>query len=245
MKIRLANFISAYLVQRGIRDVFSVVGGGAMHLNDALGHQQGLRVTYHHHEQAAAMAAEAYYRVHNRVACASVTSGPGGPNAITGVLCAFTDSIPMLVLSGQVPRTSSAESTGSDVRFFGVQEADIISTVKKMTKYAVTVNEPEKIKYHLDKALHLTASGRPGPVWLDIPLDVQGALIDPDALSEFSPLEVPPDRDAITDSMLRDILARIQGAERPVLIAGSGINALVAASLLARKGRKVLCPSAA
>lgn len=224
MKIRLANFISAYLVQRGIRDVFSVVGGGAMHLNDALGHQQGLRVTYHHHEQAAAMAAEAYYRVHNRVACASVTSGPGGTNAITGVLCAFTDSIPMLVISGQVPRTSSAASTGSDVRFFGVQEADIISTVKKMTKYAVTVNEPEKIKYHLDKALHLAASGRPGPVWLDIPLDVQGALIDPDALSEFSPLEVPPDRDAITDSTLRDILARIQGAERPVLIAGSGIR---------------------
>ncbi len=224
MKIRLANYISQYLLQHGISNIFSVVGGGAMHLNDALGHQQGLYVTYTHHEQAAAMAAEAYYRVNNQLACACVTSGPGGTNAITGVLCAFTDSIPMLVLSGQVPRTSSAASTNAGVRFFGVQEANIISAVKTMTKYAVTINDPEKIRYHLEKALYLAKSDRPGPVWLDIPLDVQGAIIDTDELNGFSQQEIPPDHDVITNGILQKILTKIQTAERPIIIAGSGIR---------------------
>lgn len=224
MQIKLSKYISEFLVENGFTNIFSVVGGGSMHLNDAFGHQDGLHVTYHHHEQAAAMAAEAFFRVNNQMSCTCVTSGPGATNAITGCLCAYTDSIPVLFISGQVPRGNSAASTGTKVRFFGIQEVDIVSAVKSMTKYAVTVNEPLEIRYHLEKALQLARSGRPGPVWLDIPLDVQGAIIETVDLKKYHKQSQKNQHELEDEQILVKLLEKIQSSERPVIIAGNGIR---------------------
>jgi acetolactate synthase-1/2/3 large subunit len=167
MKQRLADYVADFLVSRGVRDVFSVVGGGAMHLNDALGHNPGLHVTYQHHEQACAMAAESYARIENRIAALCVTTGPGGTNALTGVVGGWLDSIPMFVISGQVRYDTTARfaekfTDGLPLRAVGDQEYDIVKSVKPMTKYAVMIEDPKTIRYHLERAWHLAVSGRPG-----------------------------------------------------------------------------------
>ncbi len=153
MKQRLADYVAHFLVTRGVTDVFSVVGGGAMHLNDALGHNPGLKVTYNHHEQACAIAAEAYARLDNRIAAVCVTTGPGGTNALTGVVGGWLDSIPMFIISGQVRYDTTArfaeKATGAVVRAMGDQEYDIVKTVAPMTKYAVMIEDPMTIRYHL------------------------------------------------------------------------------------------------
>lgn len=187
MRIKVSNYIAGKLVEAGICQVFSVTGGGAMHLNDGLGHQEGLTCTYNHHEQACAMAAEAYARIHNRIAAVCVTTGPGGTNAITGVAGGWLDSIPMLVLSGQVRYDTTARWSGVGIRAMGDQEFDICRAVECMTKYCEMVIEPKRIRYCLEKALYLAQSGRPGPCWLDIPLDVQGAFVEADELAGFDP----------------------------------------------------------
>ena len=172
MKIRLADYVANFLIEHGVTDVFSVVGGGAMHLNDALGHCEGLKVTYNHHEQACAIAAEAYARINNKIAAVCVTTGPGGTNALTGVLCGWLDSIPMFVISGQVRYDTTArfaqKATGAVLRAMGDQEYDIVKSVDNMTKYACMIEEPTQIKYCLEKAWHLATTGRPGPVWIDL-----------------------------------------------------------------------------
>ena len=185
MKIKVSNYIAQKLVESGIRQVFTVTGGGAMHLNDALGHQPGLRSLYQHHEQACAIAAEAYARIHNRIGLLCVTTGPGGTNAITGVVGGWLDSIPMLVLSGQVRYDTTARWSGVGIRAMGDQEFDIVKSVACMTKYSEMVTDPLRIRYCLEKALYLAYSGRPGPSWLDIPLDVQGAYVDTEQLAGF------------------------------------------------------------
>ena len=185
MKIKVSNYISQKLVEEGINQVFTVTGGGAMHLNDALGHQKGLRCLYQHHEQACAMAAEAYARIHNKIGLLCVTTGPGGTNAITGVVGGWLDSIPMLILSGQVRYDTTARWTGLGIRAMGDQEFEITRAIDCMTKYSEMVIDPLRIRYCLEKALYLAQSGRPGPAWLDIPLDVQGAYVDPDQLAGF------------------------------------------------------------
>ena len=178
MKIRLADYVADFLVEHGVTDCFSVVGGGAMHLNDALGHKEGLKVTYNHHEQACAMAAEAYARLDNRIAAVCVTTGPGGTNAITGVVCGWLDSIPMFVISGQVRYDTTAryalKHAGAEVRALGDQEYDITKSVSAMTKYAVMIEDPKDIRYALEKGWHLARTGRPGPVCIDIPVNFQG-----------------------------------------------------------------------
>ncbi|MDE7305804.1 MAG: thiamine pyrophosphate-binding protein, partial [Clostridia bacterium] len=175
MKIKVAKYISEFLVERGIKDCFLVTGGGAMHLDDALGHQDGLKCTFNHHEQACAIAAEAYTRATGKLAAVCVTSGPGGTNAITGVIGGWLDSIPMFIISGQVKRETTTWSCPDlGLRQLGDQEFDIIHSVSNMTKYAVMVTEPNEIAYHLEKALYLAQDGRGGPVWIDVPLDVQG-----------------------------------------------------------------------
>ena len=171
--VKLSDWVAETLSQQGIRDVFMLTGGGAMHLNHSLGTHPALTTTFTHHEQALAMAAEAYYRLTNRLAVVNVTSGPGGTNAITGVYGAFVDSIGMLVISGQVKTETTVRRTGLPLRQYGDQELDIEPIVTPITKYATMVTDPRSIRYHLEKALYLAASGRPGPVWLDIPLDVQ------------------------------------------------------------------------
>ena len=180
---RIADYIADFLVAHGIKDVFTVVGGGAMHLNDAFGHHSGLHCTYNHHEQASAIAAEAYARIENTPACLCVTTGPGGTNAITGVLCSWLDSIPMFVVSGQVRYDTTARYTsqfteGLPLRAVGDQEYDIVKSVTPMTKYAVMIEDPSTIRYELEKAWHLATTGRPGPVWIDVPVNFQGMKIE-------------------------------------------------------------------
>ncbi|MBQ2773486.1 MAG: thiamine pyrophosphate-binding protein, partial [Clostridia bacterium] len=167
MKIRLADYVADFLVSHGITDCFTVTGGGAMHLNDALGHKEGLRCTYNHHEQACAIAAEAYARIDNRIAAVCVTTGPGGTNAITGVVGGWLDSIPMLILSGQVRYDTTARGMGLGIRAGGDQEFDITEAVACMTKYCEMIEDPKRIRYALEKALYLATTGRPGPCWID------------------------------------------------------------------------------
>lgn len=185
MKIKVSDYIAQKLVESGIRQVFTVTGGGAMHLNDALGHHPGLSCLYQHHEQACAMAAEAYARIHNRIGLLCVTTGPGGTNAITGVVGGWLDSIPMLILSGQVRYDTTARWSKVGIRAMGDQEFDIVKAVDCMTKYSEMIVDPLRIRYCLEKALYLAYSGRPGPAWLDIPLDVQGAYVDTEMLAGF------------------------------------------------------------
>lgn len=225
MKQKVSNYIADYLVSYGITDIFTVTGGGAMHLNDAFGHHPNLHCTYNHHEQASAMAAEAYARLDNRIAAVCVTSGPGATNAITGVLGGWMDSIPMLVISGQVRYATTVRSSGLKLRSMGVQEYDISPSVKPMTKYAVMITDPYEIRYHLERALYLASHGRPGPVWLDIPLDVQGAVVETEDLRIYSPAE---DQDQIVPSVSGEtvgkILDKIEAAKRPVLFPGNGVR---------------------
>lgn len=185
MRVKVSNYIAGKLVEEGIRHVFTVTGGGAMHLNDGLGHQEGLECIYNHHEQACAMAADSYARIHNRMAAVCVTTGPGGTNAITGVVGGWLDSIPMLVLSGQVRYDTTARWSGVGIRAMGDQEFDICRAVACMTKYCEMVIDPKRIRFCLEKALYLAKSGRPGPCWLDIPLDIQGAFVETDGLDGF------------------------------------------------------------
>ncbi len=186
--IRVADYIFRRLADWGATDTFVLTGGGAMHLNDALGREPRMRYTCMHHEQSCAMAAESYARVSGRPAIVSVTTGPGAINALNGVFGAWTDSIPMLVISGQVKReTCKASYPGScaKLRQFGDQEVDIVRMAQGVTKYAEIVLDPNSIRYHLERAWHLATHGRPGPCWLDIPVDVQSAQIDEDSLTGY------------------------------------------------------------
>ena len=219
--------VSDYLVQlcseAGIKDVFVVNGGGAMHLNDSFGHSPLMRCTYHHNEQACAMAAEAYARVEQQPALALVTSGPGATNAMTGVLCAWMESIPMLVISGQVRYATTVRSSGLNLRSMGIQEFDITKAACAMTKYAVMIERKEDVRFCAEKALWEMTHGRKGPVWLDVPLDVQAADIDPETLRGFSP-DSSEDHD-YSPELIGQIIDRLQKAERPVLFGGYGVHA--------------------
>lgn len=197
-----------------------------MHLNDALGHQDGLKCTFNHHEQACSIAAEGYTRMTGRLAAVCVTSGPGGTNAITGVMGGWVDSIPMFVLSGQVKRETTTWSCPEiGLRQLGDQEFDIIHSVSNMTKYAVMLTNPDEVAYHMEKALYLAQHGRGGPVWLDIPLDVQGAQIETDALKHFLPgSEKPWEIPSVSSAAARMILEKIRNAKAPLLLAGTGIR---------------------
>ncbi len=223
--IRVADYIARTLAEHGVRHVFMVTGGGAMHLNDAIGRCQGLTYVCCHHEQACSMAADSYFRLSNRLAAVNVTTGPGGTNAITGVFGAWTDSLGMVVVSGQVKWETLVRSTDLPLRQLGDQEVDIIRLVEPITKYAVIVTDPKTIRYHLERAIHLARTGRPGPVWLDVPINVQGAIVDETTLPAYDPRE---DRIAFAtkdlDAACREVLARLRAAERPVIMAGSGVR---------------------
>lgn len=222
MRVRVATLIADFLAAHGVRHVFSVTGGGAMYLNDALGHHATLRVVYCHHEQACAMAAEGHARMTGEVAAVCVTSGPGGTNAITGVLGAWTDSVPMLVLSGQVKRETLVRTYGLPLRQLGDQEYDIVKSVAPMTKYAHTVMEPCEVMYHLERAWHLCTSGRQGPVWLDVPIDVQAAEVESESLAHFVAKEGATPM--LREEQLDAIEARFLAARRPVLLVGTGVR---------------------
>ena len=228
--MRVADYVAHALADHGIRHVFLVTGGGAMHLNDAIGRCRELEYIANHHEQACAMAAQGYFRATGKLAAVNVTTGPGGTNAITGVYGAWVDSLGMVVISGQVKYETLVRSTALPLRQLGDQEVDITKLVGSITKYAHMVTEPESIRFHLEKAIHLARTGRPGPVWLDIPINVQFALVDPEVLQGYIP-EAADDPAAAGclrgDALARvavDVLARLRRAERPVILPGSGVR---------------------
>lgn len=229
MKQRLADYVADFLVGKGVTDVFSVVGGGAMHLNDALGHNENLKVTYNHHEQACAIAAEAYARLENKIAAVCVTTGPGGTNALTGVVGGWLDSIPMFIVSGQVRYDTTAryalQFTETPLRAMGDQEYDIVKSVEPMTKFAYMVEDPKTIRWALEKAWHLATTGRPGPVWIDIPVNYQGCYIETEELEGYDPAEddalLPP---PVEEDVIQTVLEKIRKAKRPVFHAGYGIR---------------------
>ena len=223
--VRVADYVARAMADHGIEHVFLVTGGGAMHLNDAIGREKRLRWVACHHEQACAMAAEAYARMSGRVAAVNVTTGPGGTNAVTGVFGAWVDSLPVLVVSGQVKWETTVASTGLPLRQLGDQEIDIVSIVRSITKYAVMVTDPSTIRYHLERALHVATQGRPGPVWIDMPGNVQGAMVDPDTLKGFEPDADPSPRPPLqSTAAAAEVLARLARAERPVILVGSGVR---------------------
>lgn len=220
MKKRIADLIFETLVRYNINICFAVAGGGAMHLDNALGLNKDIEKIFNHHEQACTIAAEGYAKITGQMAIACVTSGPGATNALTGVMGAWVDSVPMIVLSGQVRYSLTAEATGLPLRFRGPQEFDIINSVKNMTKYAVMLREPGKAVYELEKAIHIAMTGRRGPVWLDIPLDIQGAEVEEKELQHFKPEETLV---SCSEKEFFKLEEMIKKAERPVILAGNGI----------------------
>lgn len=225
MKIKVSDYIAATLVKHGIQHVFMITGGGAMHLNNSLGKHPNLECIFNHHEQACAMAAESYARLTHNMAAVCVTSGPGGTNAITGVLGAWLDSVPMIIISGQVRFDTTVRSTDLNLRQLGDQEFDIVNSVANMTKYAVMVTKPQEIRYHLERALSLAKVGRPGPCWIDVPLNIQGAEVDENELIPYNPeediKELPP---LVSNDTIKDVIDRIKLSKRPVLLAGSAVR---------------------
>ena len=223
--IKLSDYVAEFLVRHGIKQVFMVVGGGAMHLDDSLARNNELDLLFNHHEQACSMAAESYARINGHPACVCVTTGPGGINAMTGVAGAYLDSIPMIVISGQVRYDTAVRSTGLPLRSLGDQEFDITLSAKNMTKYAQMITSASDIRKEMEKAYHLAVSGRPGPVWIDIPVDIQAKMIDPDTLESYDPskdkIDVP---EPVTDYTVSEVISKIKNAKRPVLYAGSGIR---------------------
>ncbi len=218
-KIKLSDYIAKRLKEHGVEHFFMVSGGGAMHLNDSLGH--AIPYTANHHEQACAIAAEGYARINQKLGVVNITTGPGGLNCLNGVFGQWTDSVPVLYISGQVKySTTMASCPNIPLRQLGDQEVDIITSVKHLTKYAKMITEPNEIKYHIDRAIYEATTGRMGPVWLDIPMNVQGAIIDEDNLIEFE----PPKNKIVYDLKIDKIIEKLNNAKSPLIIAGNGLH---------------------
>lgn len=224
MIVKISDYIADFLVKNGIRHAFTITGGGAMHLNDSLGHKEGLHCIYNHHEQACAIAAEGYCRLSGDLAAVCVTSGPGGTNALTGVLGGWLDSIPMFIISGQVKQETTIHAADVPLRQLGDQEFNITDCVAPMTKYAKFLNNPKEVSYHLEKALYLCKSDRGGPVWLDVPLDIQAAKVDTEEMIHFDPSELEKVVPAYDEKITEQIIEKIKTAKRPVILAGTGIR---------------------
>lgn len=234
MEVRVADFIADFLVKNNINKCFTVTGGGAMHLNDAFGHCKDLDCIYNHHEQASSMAAEGYTRYTGNMAAVCVTSGPGGTNTLTGVMGAWLDSIPMIIISGQMKYCTTIESTSVPLRQLGFQEFNIIDAVKCMTKYAKMITKPEEIVYELEKALFIAKNGRPGPVWIDIPVDIQGTKIDISKLShyEFKSKDEVMFNKKVDNKIIDEMISKIKQAKKPVILVGNGVRIAGANDLL-------------
>jgi acetolactate synthase-1/2/3 large subunit len=221
--MKLTDYLVQFLVDRGIDRVFGLTGGAVVHLFESAAQHPGMTPVFCHHEQAAAFAAQAYARIRNRPGAAFVTTGPGTTNAMTGAAAAWLDSVPCIYFSGQTRLAHTTRNTR--VRQIGIQQLDILKLVESITKYAVMIDDARMVRYHLEKAFHLATTGRPGPVWIDLPLDFQWAAIEPDTLPRFDPGEraLQPVEDAMDDQVRRcaDLFAQ---AKRPVVLAGYGVR---------------------
>ncbi|MBO6119860.1 MAG: thiamine pyrophosphate-binding protein [Lachnospiraceae bacterium] len=252
MKIKLSDFVADFLVENGITDGFTVVGGGAMHLNDSFGHKDGLNILYCHHEQACSISAEAYARLNNKIALVNVTTGPGGINALNGVACAYLDSLPMIVVSGQVRYDTTLvyakKYDNANLRSLGDQEFNIVKTVETMTKYSVMIEDPNDIKFHLERALYLSTHGRMGPVWIDIPVDFQATIIDTDKLRTYYGTD--ENKNDISqnefcdfdEKKINEVLNILRKAKRPIIYAGYGIRLSGAYEVFKRVINKIKVP---
>lgn len=242
MKVRVSDYIAQFFAEHNIKTIFTVVGGGAMYLNDSFGHHPLLRCVYNHHEQASSMAAEAYYRVHNEMAGLCVTSGPGAINALNGVAGAYQDSIPMIVISGQCKSTLTVRKNGLTLRTLGPQEFDIVPALGSFTKYAEMILDASNIRYCLEKAFYMAQNGRPGPCWLDIPVDIQGSYIDTDMLKGFT-ADVAEAVSANRIQREADLaIERLKHAKRPIIYAGNGIRIAQGAETLLEFSEKTNIP---
>ena len=225
--IKVSDYILGFLADRGVKHIFMITGGASMHVNESIGCEKRIQYVCNHHEQACAMAAEGYARLTGELGVISVTTGPGAVNTLNGVYGAYTDSVPMLILAGQVRRDTCARVRGmTNIRQLGDQEADMLGMVQGITKYAVLVSDPSTIRYHLEKAYHLATTGRPGPCWLDLPVDVQAVKLDPAALRGYDPSEDDPKIDQ--EEMSRQcgqVIEKLESAKRPVILAGTGVRA--------------------
>lgn len=222
--MRVSDVIAEFIYALGVETVFTVTGGGAMFLNDAVAAHPKLKAVCNHHEQASAMAAVGYAKLRNSYACAILTTGCGATNALTGLLDAWQDNVPCIFISGQVKRKETSHNASVKLRQFGVQEADIIPVVSSLTKYATMINNPSDILYELEKMAFVAKSGRPGPVWLDVPMDVQGATVNIDELRHFQPSELESAKQSPTEKQIDELKARFAKAKRPIIIAGNGIR---------------------
>jgi acetolactate synthase-1/2/3 large subunit len=219
--MKLSDFVFEFIESKGIDTVFTVSGGGCMHLIDSLGKNKKLKYVCNHHEQACTMAAEGYAKTKGIPGCVLVTTGPGGTNTLTGVLCAYQDSIPMIIISGQVPSDQLSKGTGC--RQIGQQEFNIIDTVKTMTKYSTTILKKNDILYELEKAYHFASSGRPGPVWIDIPLDLQSSEIDISSLKLFKKANNSFLNKCIDKCKLIQFKKLLEKSKKPMIVVGNGV----------------------
>lgn len=238
--IKLSDYVAKYLFEHKIKDIFLISGGGAMHLNDSFGNYKGLNYHCNHHEQASAISAEGYYRATGKMCAVNVTTGPGGLNTLTGVMGQWTDSVPVIYISGQVKYETTIKSCPSlKLRQLGDQEVDIISVVKPLTKYSIMVESPLEIKYVLDRAFHEALSGRPGPVWIDIPLNIQAAMIDEKKLKSFY-----PEKEKINgiDKKINLVIEKLKNSSRPVLYIGGGIRVAKAENEVLELAEKLKIP---
>ena len=223
--MKLSDYVVAFFEKQKVKDIFMVSGGGSMHLVNSFGNSEKIRYWCTHHEQAAAMAAEGYAKMKNDMCVVLTTSGPGATNAITGVLDCYQDSIPVVFISGQAKLKQTVRYSGiQNMRQFGVQEADIIPIVQSITKYAVEITEPKRIKYHLEKAVYEAKNGRPGPVWLSIPLDVQSAEINAEQLQGFYNEQTKTQNALLAEDDILYMMQLLKSAARPVIIGGHGIR---------------------
>jgi acetolactate synthase I/II/III large subunit len=240
MTLRVADYIAKFIYDYGVRHVFMLSGGGIMYLTDALACNKNLKAVCLHHEQAVAMAAEAYAKVTGHFGVGYFTTGPGATNALTGLVVAWLDSVPCLFISGQVKRREAVyKAKILGLRQFGVQEINILPMVESVTKYSAFVDRPEDIKYHLEKAIYLSKEGRPGPVWLDIPLDVQCALVNPKTLKDFKPHK---NIEEISNKRIEKVVQYIKLASRPIILAGRGVRISGAIDSLLKFAKKYKIP---
>ena len=236
-KIKLSDYVAKYLLKNNLKIIYSVTGAGSMHFNDSIGTKKGLTVIYTHHEQAASMAAEGTARITGRPGVVNVSTGPGGTNALTGVAAAWVDSIPMLVISGQIMRKDRGPKHG--LRQMGVQEINTIAVAKSLTKYAVTVEDPNTIKYHLDKAIYLSMSGKPGPVWIELPLDVQSSFVNSKRLKGF---KIKKKKTNNYIGLFNKSIDLINKSKKPLIISGYGVRSSNAVKELLKLIKKTQIP---
>lgn len=223
-QVRVVDYVAEFIYSTlGVKDVFLVTGGGAMFLNDAIAKHAKLNAVINHHEQASAMASVAYSKYNNSYGVSMMTSGCGATNAITGLLDAWQDNVPVFFISGQVKKKETVYNSTLPLRQLGVQEADIVSIVKSISKYSVMINDPKETAYHLEKAAYFAKHGRPGPVWIDIPQDIQSSMINIEELSHFGSNEIKSHIHIKNEEIL-DTIKSIQDSKRPMIIAGNGIR---------------------